>query len=178
MKDLKLRKFIATTIREYLNEQQMLDDDIKNILIKRIPFLKEYNIFKHPRDEKRLESQRVIYNENVKVMMGDEILNFPQYNVSSEVIYYPHKIDDNTFHNFIIKNQFHTMQPKEMDDLTFRVYIAAKKQLEEKLSYSKEIMIKNNEEIPQIELDKIINDMNGVLFKIEEFTEKHSINLF
>jgi hypothetical protein len=175
MKDL--RKFIATTIREYLNEQISFDD-IKNILIKRIPFLKEYNIFKHPRDEKRLEAQRVIFNENVKVMMGNEIINFPQYNVSSEIIYYPYRIDDNTFHNFIIENKFPTMQPKEMDDLTYRVYIVAKKQLEEKLSYSKEIMIKNNEEIPQIELDKIINDMNGVLFKIEEFTEKHSISLF
>jgi hypothetical protein len=39
-------------------------------------------------------------------------------------------------------------------------------------------MMKNGDEIPQIELDKIINDMNGVLFKIEEFTEKNNINLF
>jgi hypothetical protein len=39
-------------------------------------------------------------------------------------------------------------------------------------------MMKNGEEIPQIGLDKIINDMNGVLFKIEEFTEKNNINLF
>jgi hypothetical protein len=177
---MELKKFIATTIREYLNEQQMLDDDIKNILIKRIPysFLKEYNIFKHPRDEKRLEAQRVIYNENVTVMMGDEILNFPQYNVSSEIIYYPHKINDNTFHNFIIKNQFHTMQPKEMDDLTFRVFLLAKKQLEEKLSYNKEVMVSNNIGLSKTELDKIINEMIGILFKIEEFTEKHSIDLF
>lgn len=175
---MESRKFIATTICEYLNEQSEPQNDIKDILIKRIPFLKEYNIFKHPRDEKRLEAQRVIFNENVKVMMGNEIINFPQYNVSSEIIYYPHRINDDTFHHFIIKNQFPTMQPKEMDDLTFRVYIMAKKRLEEKLSYSKEIMLKNNEEIPQIELDKIINDMNGVLFKIEEFTEKNNINLF
>lgn len=54
----------------------------------------------------------------------------------------------------------------------------AKKQLEEKLSYNKEIMIQNSEDIPKNELDKIINEMNGILFKIEEFTEKHSINLF
>jgi hypothetical protein len=172
------RKFIATTIGEYLNEQTEPQNNIKDILIKRIPFLKEYNIFKDPRDEKRLEAQRVIFNENVKIMMGNEIINFPQYNVSSEIIYYPHRINDNTFHHFIIKNQFPTMQPKEMDDLTFKVFILAKKQLEKKLSYSKEIMIKNGEEIPKNELDKIINEMNGVLFKIEEFTEKNNINLF
>ena len=35
---------------------------IKDILIKRIPFLKEYEIYKHPRDTKRLEAQRIIYN--------------------------------------------------------------------------------------------------------------------
>ena len=175
MKDLK--QFIKTTIREYLNEN-VSTTNVKDILIKRIPFLKEYNVFKHPRDEKRLEAQRVIYHENVKVMIGDDILNFPQYNVSSEIIYYSDKINDNIFHNFIIKNQFHTMQPKEMDDLTFRVFIMAQKQLEEKLSYNKEIMIQNSEDIPKNELDKIINEMNGILFKIEEFTEKNWINLF
>ena len=173
-----LNKFIATTIREYLNESDESQNNIKDILLKRIPFLKEYNIFKHPRDENRLEAQRVIFNENVKIMMGNEILNFPQYNVSSEIIYYPHRINDNTFHHFIIKNQFPTMQPKEMDDLTFKVFILAKKQLEKKLSYSKEVMVKNGEEIPKNELDKIINEMNGNLFKIEEFTEDHYINLF
>ena len=39
-------------------------------------------------------------------------------------------------------------------------------------------MVKNGEEIPKNELDKIINEMNGNLFKIEEFTEDHYINLF
>lgn len=165
-------------IKKLLRENLESNNNIKDILIKRIPFLKEYNIFKHPRDEKRLEAQKVVYNENVKVMMGNDILNFPQYNVSSNIIYYPHKIDDNVFHNFIIENKLNTIQPKEMDDLTFRVFIMAIKQLEEKLSYHKEIMVKNNEEIPKNELDKIINDMNGTLFKIEEFTQKYNIDLF
>lgn len=165
-------------IKKLLRENLESNNNIKDILIKRIPFLKEYNIFKHPRDEKRLEARRIVYNENVKVMNGNDILNFPQYNVSSNIIYYPHKIDDNVFHNFIIENKLNTMQPKEMDDLTFRVFIMAIKQLEEKLSYNKEIMVKNNEEIPKNELDKIINDMNGTLFKIEEFTQKYNIDLF
>lgn len=170
---MKLRKLIKEILIE-----TFANVSVKDSLLKRIPFLKEYNIFKHPRDENRLEAQRVIYNENVKVMMGDDMLNFPQYNVSSEIIYYPHKVYENTFHNFIIKNSFHAMQPKEIDDLTFKVFIIAKKQLEEKLSYNKELMIKNNEEISKDELDKIINEMNGVLFKIEEFTNTHNINLF
>jgi hypothetical protein len=170
-----IRKIIKSQLHEQLN---IKDDSVDEILKNRIPFLKEYNIFKTPRNENRLEAQRVIYNENVKVMMGDDILNFSQYNVSSEIIYYPHKINDNTFHNFIIKNQFHTTQPKEMDDLTFKVFILAKKQLEEKLSYNKEIMVSNDNGLSKNELDKIINEMNGILFKVEEFTKKHSINLF
>ena len=169
-----MKKLIKKLLRENLES----NNNIKDILIKRIPFLKEYNIFKHPRDEKRLEAQRVVYNENVTMMMGDEIIKFPQLNISSEIIYYPHKINDNTFHKFIIKNQFHTMQPKEMDDLTFRVFIIAMKGLNETLSYNKEIMVKNNEEIPKNELDRIINDINRTLFKIEEFTQKHYIDLF
>lgn len=173
-----IKKFIKHRVHNFLSENNINGELIKNILIKRIPFIKDYTISKNPRDEKRLEAQRVIHNENVKMVMGDDILTFPQFNVSSEVIYYPHKIGDNTFHNFIIKNKFHSMQPKEVDDLTFRVFLLAIQQLEKKLSYSKELMLPNNQEIPKEELDKIINDMNGVLFKVEEFTKKYNINLF
>lgn len=161
-----------------LSEELNTSQNIKDMLIRRIPFLKEYDIFESPRDERRLEAQRIVFNKNVKVMMGDEMLTFPQYNVSSSVIYYPHTIRDNTFHIFSVKNSFPVLQPKGMDDLTYTVFIKAKSYLEKSLSYSKELIVANNEEIPKDELDKIINDMNGILFKIEEFTEKHSINLF
>ena len=111
-------------------------------------------------------------------MMGDEILTFPQYNVSSEITYYSHNVNDNTFHNFIIKNRFHVVQPQDIGDLVFKVFLIVMKQIEKELSYSKEIMVKNDEEIPKNELDEVINDMNGILFKIEAFTEKRNINLF
>ena len=175
----QIEKIVATAINEYLNEQiGVATNSIKDILIKRIPFLKEYDIYEHPRDEKRLEGKRIVFNKNVKVMMGDEMLTFPQYNVSSSVIYYPHTIYDNTFHNFIVKNQFHVLQPEEMDNLTYTVFIKALNYLEKSLSYNKELIVANNEDIPKEELDKIVNEMNGILFKIEEFTEKQSINLF
>jgi hypothetical protein len=165
-------------IKKLLRENLESNNNIKDILIKRIPFLKEYNIFKHSRDEKRLEAQRIVNNENVTMIMGDKIIKFPQLNISSEIYYYENKVYDNTFHNFGVKNKIHANRPKEMDDLTYRVFIIAMKGLNETLSYNKEIMVKNNEEIPKNELDKIINDMNGTLFKIEEFTQKHNIDLF
>lgn len=177
-KKIKLNE-LRLIIRNIINEEYINNSiDIKNVLINRIPFLKEYEIAEHPRDKKRLEAQRVIFNRDIKMMMGNDILTFPQYNVSSHVIYYPHQINDNIFHYFIIKNGFHAMQPKEMDDLTFRVFLMAIKQLENKLSYSKEIMVKEGTEISKDELDRIINEMNENLFKIEEFTDKHNIKLF
>lgn len=168
---------IRQTIKKVLLEE-ISRSNIKQELIDRIPFLKEYKIFKHPRDNKRLEAQRVVYNSNVNLMLGDEALNFPQFNVSSEIFYYPNTIHDNTFHNFIIKNEFHPMLPKEMDDLTFRAFSIMIKQLEKKFSYNKEYVVKLGEEIPKEDLDVIINEMNGTLFNVEEFTNKYNINLF
>lgn len=159
-----------------LNENSSIK--MKDILINRIPFLKEYNIFEHPRDPERLEAQRIVYNENVPIMMKDEMVTFPQMNISSEVFYYPHVINDNTFHNFIIKNKIHAMPPEDMDDLTTRVLFYGLNMVSEKISYIKEIMVNTGEDIPAEELDIIINDMNGCLFYVEDYTQKHNINLF
>jgi len=73
----------------FINEEkEQTLSNIKDNLIKRIPFLKDYNVFKNPRDPKRLEAQRVVYNQNVNVIMGDQILNFPQFNISSNIFYF------------------------------------------------------------------------------------------
>ena len=170
---MKLIKLIEQEINNIINE-----GGIKDILIKRIPFLKEYNIVDHPRDSERLEAQKISYHKNVKMKMGDDLITFTQLNVSSDIIYYSHKIHENIFHNFIIKNQLHAMQPKELDNLTFRVFLMAVKKLEEDLSYRKEIMIKGGDDLSKEVLDIIINEMNGTLFKFEEFTNKHYIDLF
>ncbi len=151
---------------------------IKDILIKRIPFLKEYKIFGHPRDPKRLEAQRIAFNMNVTTTMGDDIITFPQMNVSSEVTYYEHVIDEYTFHHFIIKNTIHAMPPDDMDELTRKVSIMAFKMFSEKISYGKEVMVKTGSDIPAEELDAIINDMNGNLFYVEDYTQTHRIDLF
>jgi hypothetical protein len=165
--------------KKHLKEaDEISNEKIKDVLVRRIPFLNDYNIFENPRDKNRLEAQRVVYNKNVKFKMGNDFVTFEQFNVSSEVKYYPQKIGDNTFHYFIIKNAFHPTQPKEVDDLTFRVFIMAINQLEKQYSYYKEIMVGEGETISKEELNKIINEMNGNLFKIEEFTKKLYIDLF
>jgi hypothetical protein len=111
-------------------------------------------------------------------MMGDEMVTFPQLNILSEIIYDEHKINENTFHYFTIKNDISVMPPDDMDDLTRRIIVQVFKMQSDKISYSKEIMVKTGDNIPAEELDKIINDMNGNLFKLEEYTNKANINLF
>ena len=65
-----------------------------------------------------------------------------------------------------------------MDELTSRVLRHVIKMQSDKLSYSKEVMVKTGDNIPAEELDKIINDMNGNLFKLEEYTNNADISLF
>ncbi|MCF8339619.1 MAG: hypothetical protein K9I82_01460 [Chitinophagaceae bacterium] len=159
-----------------LNENTSLK--IKDIIIKRIPFLKEYKIYKHPRYDERLEAQKFRNITDVTTMMGDEMITFPQVSISSEIIYDEHKINENTFHYFTIKNSIHAKAPDDMDNLTQKVLMHVFKMQSDKISYSKEIMVKTGDNIPAEELDKIINDMNGNLFKLEEYTNNANISLF
>jgi hypothetical protein len=45
---MNIRKVVEKTVKNYLNESLENNLDIKGILIKRIPFLKEYKIIKNP----------------------------------------------------------------------------------------------------------------------------------
>jgi len=152
------------------------NNSIINSLLKRIPFFKEYNMIEINND--RLELNKFGYYSNIKLMIGDELFNFKNYNISSDFFYYTDKINDNIFHYFILKNDFHITKPNNMDDILFRTFIIGNKILSEKLSLNKEIRLKENEDFNDEILSKIINDINGKLFEIENFSEKHHIKLF
>lgn len=151
---------------------------IKDMLIDRIPFLKEYDIYTDNRYPKDLKSHKITYHKNVKVKMGDDFVTFKQYNVTSKVIYYSQKIHGDTFHYFYIENDFAVVPPDDMDDLTVNVLFRMLKKVSEDLSYGDKIIVEDGEEFPMEELDEIINDMNGNLFRFEEYTENHNIDLF
>ena len=165
------KMIIKRLIRENLGESQFDENYFK----KRIPFLKEYKFYDR---KNRIEAQRISYHENVSKMYGDEIFVFPQFNVSSEFVYYKHIINDTTIHNFIIKNSVHPMQPNNMSDLHYKIFIMALKQLEEKNSYSHEIILDKNEKINNVELDEVINNINERLFKMEKFSDENNTSLF
>lgn len=141
----------------------------------RIPFLKDYEVQYAPDDyPKPSQPQRVemLYTKaipNVALKFGDDIVNIPKLYVVSKFIYYPHKIDENTFHHFIIENEATILQPENMDNLSYRVFMAASKQMNDKMSYSGEIRLSNGENMKEEELNKIMNEINKRLFQFEDF---------
>lgn len=148
----------------------------KDFFLVRIPFLKDYNFFDR---RNGIVAQRVIYHENIEKLYNGDIIKFKQFNVSSEFIFYTQRIDDRTFYNFIIKNQFHPqLEDGQLDDLEQRVLTMGINQIGDKLSYSDEIMVKDNQSIDENKLDEIFNKINEILFKVEEETEKNDTPLF
>ena len=148
----------------------------KDFFLVRIPFLKDYNFF----DRKNgVEAQRVIFHKNLTKLYNGEIIKFKQFNVSSEFIFYAQRIDDRTFYHFIIKNKFYPqLEDGQLDELEKKVFMLAINQIDNKLSYSGEIMVKDNQSIDENKLDEIFNNINGILFKVEEETEENDTPLF
>jgi len=70
------------------------------------------------------------------------------------------------------------MPPEDMDELTRRIIFYMFNAFRDKMSYSAEIMVRDGEEFPMDRFDEIINEMNGNLFQIEEYTQKYRIDLF
>jgi hypothetical protein len=59
-----------------------------------------------------------------------------------------------------------------------KVLMMGIKSIGEKLSYSEELMVKDNQSIDEDKLDEIFNNINGILFKVEKETEKNDTPLF
>ena len=167
-----------------MNKKDRLFEIISNIdpkfnipinkqLVKRISFLKEYNIFENNPD--RLDAQKITENHNVTLFFGEEMVTFKQYNIVSEIHFYKHKIRENIFYNFIIKNGFYYDIPKELDNLTITIYIHAMHMVADKLTYRKEIMLNENEPFDPNTLTQVINEMNQNLFQLEEYAQKHKL---
>jgi len=162
-----------SSLNENLNYVDMFN---KDFFLVRIPFLSDYKFF----DRKNgIEAQRVIFHENVDKLYNGDIIKFKQFNVSSEFIFYTHRVNDATFYNFIIKNQFHPMlDDNTLNPLEEKVLMMGIKSIGEKLSYSEELMVKDNQSIDENKLDEIFNNINGVLFKVEEESKSNDTPLF
>jgi len=136
--------------------------------IKRIPFLKT---FYNGSSEKAVYFQKVVFNRDANMKVGDEIYTFPNMNTVSEFTFYLDKMDEERYSLFCqVKNDVVTTRPDNMDNLLYRVLSMAKKQAFGQTSYTKSIILPSPA-IPEELLNEIINKANESLFKFEELTE-------
>ena len=146
---------------------------INKQLTNRIPFLKEQNIFENTPDY--FNAQKISDNFNYTIFIGEDMVTFKQYNLVSEIHYSKRQIHDNIFYNFSVKNSFYYDIPKEIDNLTMTVFIHAVKMMADKLSYRKEIMLKEDEPFNSTMLSEVINDINKTIYEFEEYATRHKL---
>ena len=157
-----------------INEDFVKPDLSAEYLIKRIPFLKSMN---NNSTDKATGFQKIIYNSNVEIMMGDEIYTFPNFNTVIEFTYSKYQIHDKFEYNFNLSFELIMTKPEGMDSFVYTALNIANNMQMKKLSYYKSFVIPD-EHTPENTLNQIINDINKHFFEFEEFiTEKMPANL-
>jgi mRNA-degrading endonuclease RelE of RelBE toxin-antitoxin system len=149
-----------------------------NYFIRRIPFLKTFKNFSN---NKKIFFQKIDYNENVQLMVGDDLVTFPQFNTSMEFTYMKDSISTGGYrHMFFVKNDLHIMPPQTKDrqeELTFRVLLMAMKMATEKMEYRGDI-ITENPNLTEEQISEVINGINKAYFDFETFIqEKLNVNI-
>jgi len=154
-----------------LNEVTASLDYNADFFIQRIPFLKTFKNFSN---EKKVFFQKVDYNKDVKLMIGDDIQTFPQFNTSMEFTYMKDFISTGSYrHMFAVKNNLHVMPPQTQDrreELTFRVFIMALNMTTKKLDYIVDITTESPN-LTDEQLNDVINNINKSYFEFEEFIQ-------
>ena len=161
-----------------LNEAVASLDYDADYFIQRIPFLKTFENFSN---EKKVFFQKVDYNNDVKLMVGDDIQTFPQFNTSMEFSYMKDVISTGGYrHMFTVKNDLHVMPPNTQDrkdELTFRVLIMAMNMATEKMNYHGDI-VTESPNLSEEQLNQVINNINRTYFEFENFiSEKLRVDI-
>jgi hypothetical protein len=161
-----------------LNEATAPLDYDADYFIRRIPFLKTFKNFSN---EKKVFFQKVDYNKDVKLMVGDDLQTFPQFNTSMEFTYMKDVLSTDRYrHMFTVKNDLHIMPPNTQDrkeGLTFRVFIMAMNMTTEKMDYHGDI-VTESPNLSEEQLNQVINNINRAYFEFENFiSEKLRVDI-
>jgi hypothetical protein len=152
-----------------LNENTVPVNLTPEYLKERIPFLKSFNDFSN---ENRINMQKIVYNQNVNMKLGDNILEFEQFNTSLEFYYSIYEMNPERYRiSFTLKNRFWAMPPndnRQEDQLQHIVLLMALEQMEKKLSYTYD-EIKPNPTLSPEELNQVINNLNKCFFEFEDY---------
>lgn len=165
--------------------------------MKRIPFLKsfELNINSYGKASSSVERTITFFKtksiEDIEVTIPSEnnsfeTINFNKIFFKSEFIYTRTKPNETQFLSFFLKSNATTSDNFKKDEILKNIYSKALElKMKNVLSYSKEIQFEKGlrdiskerakelgiyiGEIPQDILNKIFNEINGVMFKMEDF---------
>ena len=152
-----------------INEATAPLDYDADYFIGRIPFLKTFKNFSN---DKKVFFQKVDYNKDVKLMVGEDLVTFPQFNTSMEFTYMKDAISTGGYrHMFTVKNDLNIMPPQtndRQDELTFRVFIMAMNMTTEKMEYHGDIFTEEPN-LSEEQINKVINEINRTYFEFEDF---------
>lgn len=152
-----------------INENTIPVNLTPEYLKERIPFLKSFNDFSN---ENRINMQKISYNQNVNMKLGDDILVFEQFNTSSEFYYSINQMDPQRYRiTFSLQNRFWATPPNYKSSKNKLEYITLLKglqKIEKNLSYTYD-EIKPEPTLTPEELNQIINNINKCFFEFEDY---------
>ncbi len=152
------------------NNEKLSFYNIVGEISKRVPFLKSYNRFDKERTdatqfqkEKCFGQKTLMHNNNP--MRLSSICAFSELYIS-----YRH-FNEKKWYYVQFKNEIipHISKDADVDELFRVVFMKAMAMQNEKFKFSKEIMINENEELPQEKIEEIVNELNKKTFGFEEY---------
>ena len=142
--------------------------------ISRIPFLKT---FENISSDKCTAFQKIVYNSNITIPIGNDLYTFPNFNIVSEFYYSKYQRSENMFdYTFSLNHEIIISKPKNMDNLLYSIINIAENKISKDNSFTKEFI--NEKSLSEEDINKVINDINGNLFKFEDYImNKIQVNL-
>jgi len=186
IKESELIRVIKNIIKEQFDNQ-----NIKNILLRRVKFLKDYDIQEREGDSFLTKKVKTYRNIPINQILNiDDLYIIPKLKITSMVGYYvrtsetprPYKSmreipENEKHHTFYVDFILSVDEYQEDTDAPRKYYITAMLQ-NNKLKYEEDIITKDGERISEEDLNRIINNINKFLFRVEEYTDINNIPLF
>jgi hypothetical protein len=152
-----------------------LENSISTKILKRVPFLKSYDIKIYEKDTLFLQKS-AYYDANA---VTENTVAYFRIFLYSDFRYSERIINNNKIYNFNLKNTLYIPPvTTDLPELTRHASNIICRHEGKKTSFNKDVIIKKNEIISDSELNEIINMINQKFFELEALAEKHHIDLF